>query len=218
MKGTRVERFGWSPDKTEFYVMTYEPNRDATIKEAYHYVMQVATGQTKSANAAPAWADAYWLFKSDQSAPGDASLTINVAQERKRAETGVATPMGGDLARGGGSDTTGLTVGGAIDASRGMDFHNIYTLTLKGETIGQWTDHRIQPGMTFSWGPKGTGLIVFTEKDSGRLVFMDRGGKKQRIDSTKGVILPAWTEDGSRLAYLEPRGKNRYEVIIADVK
>ena len=43
-------------------------------------------------------------------------------------------------------------------------------------------------------------------------------GKKQQIEGTKGVVLPAWTEDGARMAYLETRGKNKYAVIIADVK
>ena len=170
--------------------------------------MQPANGETKSVPAAPAWADAYWLFKSDKSAPGDPTLTIDVLQERKRAETGVATPMGGDYARGGTGDTTGLPTSGAIDASRGMQFQNVYTLMLKGEIIGQWIDHRIQPGLTFSWGPKGSGLIAFAAKDGGRLVIMDRTGKKQQIDGTKDVVLPAWTEDGARMAYLEARGKN----------
>ena len=126
VKGSRLEKFAWSPDRTELYVMTYEPNSDATIKEAFHYVLQVASGAMKPVDAAPAWLDAYWLFKSDRSAPGDPTLTIAVGQERKRAETGVATPMGGDYARGGSGDTTGLPTAGAIDASRGMQFQNVY--------------------------------------------------------------------------------------------
>jgi hypothetical protein len=218
VKGSRLERLAWSPDRNELYLMTYEPNPDATIKQAFHYVMQAATGTMKSVEAAPPWVEAYWTWKSDRSAPGEPTLSIAVSQDRKRAETGVATPMGGDLARGGTSDTTGLASGAAIDASRGMKFQNVYTLTLKGETIGEWIDHRIQPGLTFSWGPKSSGLIAFAEKGDGKLVIMDRTGKKQPIGGTKGVVLPAWTEDGARMAYLETRGKNKYAMIIAEVK
>jgi hypothetical protein len=218
VKGSRMERLAWSPDRNELYLMTYEPNKDASIKEAFHYVMQVATGAMKSVEAAPPWVESYWTWKSDRSAPGEPTLSIAVSQDRKRAETGVATPMGGDLARGGTSDTTGLASGAAVNASRGMQFHEVYTLTLKGETIGEWIDHRIQPGLTFSWGPKSSGLIAFAEKGGGKLVIMDRTGKKQQIEGTKGVVLPAWTEDGARMAYLETRGKNKYAMIIAEVK
>ena len=130
-----------------------------------------------------------------QVAPGDPTLTIE-SSGAKRAETGVATPMGGDYARGGTADATGLPTSGALDASRGMQYKNVYTLMLKGEIIGQWIDHRIQPGLTFGWGPKGSGLIAFAAKDGGRLVIMDKTGKKQKIDDTKDVVLPAWTEDG----------------------
>jgi hypothetical protein len=218
VKGSKLERFAWSPDRSEFYLMTYEPNTDATIKAAFHYVMQVATGAVKSVNAAPAWADAYWSWKSDRSAPGDSAMTIAVSQERKRAETGVATPMGGEMARGGTSDAGGVASGVAVDASRGMQFQNVYTLTFKGEVIGEWIDHRIQPGLTFGWGPTNSGLIAFAEKNGGKLVIMDRTGKKQKIEGTKSVLLPAWTDDGSRMAYLETRGKNKYAIMIAEIK
>ena len=58
-------------------------------------------------------------------------------------------------------------------------------------------------------GPKSSGLIAFAEKGGGKLVIMDRTGKKQKIEGTKGVVLPAWTEDGAQMAYLETRGKNK---------
>ena len=217
VKGSRLERLAWSPDRNELYLMTYEPNPDATIKAAFHHVMQTATGTVKPVKDAPEWANAYWTWKSDRSAPGEPALMIDVSQEQKRAETGVATPMGGELARGGTSDATGISSGAAMAASRGMKFQNVYTMTLKGQTIGQWIDHRIQPGLTFGWGPKNSGLIAFAEIEGGRLVIMDRTGKKQRIDGTKNVLLPAWTEDGARMAYVEGRGKNKYVVVLADV-
>ncbi len=221
VKGSKLERLAWSADRTELYLMTYEPNKDATIKEAFHYVMQITSGEVKSVKAAPEWAETYWAWKSDRSAPGDPSLALKISEERKRAENGVATPMGGDYARGGTGDasaTAGMSSAAAMDAARGMQFQNVITLTLSGETVGEWINHRFQPGLTFGWGPKNSGLIAFAAKGNGQLVIMDRTGKKQKIDGTKGVLLPAWTDDGTRLAYLEIRSKNKYEVIVADVK
>jgi hypothetical protein len=219
VKGTRLEKLAWSPDRNELYLMTYEPNRDASIKTAFHYVMQTSNGAMKSVNTAPEWVGAYWTWKSDKSAPGDPSFTIDITTEQRRAETGVATPMGGDYARGGtGGDLPGVSSGAAVDAARGMKFQQVYTMTLKGQVVGEWIDHRIQPGLTFGWGPAGSGLIAFVEKDGGRLAIMDRTGKKQRIEGTKNVVLPAWTEDGARLAYLEGQTKTRYAVRLADVK
>jgi hypothetical protein len=200
----------------ELYLMPYEANRDASVKEAFHYVMPATGGQFSAVRTAPPWAATYWTWKSDRNPPGDPSQQIEVLQEQKRAETGVATPMGGDLARGG-ADTgaAGVSSGAAVNAARGMQMNNVYTLKLKGEIIGEWIDHPIVPGLTFGWGPKGSGLIAFAEKGSGRLVVMDTAGNKQRVDDTKGVVLPAFSEDSSRLAYLENRGRNRFAVVVA---
>ena len=223
INGQRVRQLAWSADGRELYLMTYEPNRDASVKEAFHYVIPVAGGKFARAEATPAWATTYWTWKSDRFAPGDQSQQIEVLQEKKRAETGVATPMGGDLARGG-TDTGGAGAAGgissssAVDAARGMQMQDVYTLKLKSEIIGEFINHPIVPGLTFGWGPKASGLIAFAEKNGGRLVLMDRAGKKQKVDGTKDVVLPAFSEDGSRLAYLEGRGRNRFALIVAEVK
>jgi hypothetical protein len=99
-----------------------------------------------------------------------------------------------------------------------MQMQNVYTLKLGSEIVGEWIDHPIVPGLTFGWGPKSNGLIAFAEKDGGRLVLMDQAGKKQRVEGTKDVVLPGFSEDGSRLAYVEGRGRNRFALIVAEVK
>ena len=60
VKGSRLEKLAWSPDRNELYLMTYDPNPDATIKTAFHYVMQTANGTMKAVNAAPEWAAWPW--------------------------------------------------------------------------------------------------------------------------------------------------------------
>jgi hypothetical protein len=218
VSGSRVRQLAWSPDGKELYLMTYEPKPDASIKQAFHYLIPIAGGRPNRVEAPPAWAATYWSWKSDRSAPGEPSLKIEVSEEKKRAETGVALPAGGEMARGGTADpATGLSSESALNAARGMENNNVYTLRLKGEVIGEWINHPIVPGLTFGWGPLESGLIAFAEKSSGSLVIMDKTGKKQKVAGTKGVVLPAWSDDGAKIAYLEGRGRNKYAVIIAAV-
>jgi Tol biopolymer transport system component len=72
------------------------------------------------------------------------------------------------------------------------------------------------PGLTFGWSPKGVGLIAFADT-SGKLSLMDRTGAVRRIDSTKAVTLPAWSMDGTKLAYLEKTARTTYALVIATV-
>lgn len=91
-----------------------------------------------------------------------------------------------------------------------------FTLRLKGEIIGQFVNSPAVPGLTFGWGPAGTGLIAFANRD-GRLMIMDDQGRKQQVASTKAVLLPAWTDDGNRLAYLEKSGRKKFVLKVIDV-
>jgi len=219
MQGKLLRQLAWSPEKTELYLMTYDANRDASIKETFHYLIPATGGAPRKVDAQPAWATEYWQWKSAQVAPDDPEFKIEVAQEKRRQDA-VAIPFGGDLARGGTVDpaTSGMSQEAALDAARAMQNNNVYTLKLKGETIGEWINHPIVPGQTFGWGPKNSGLIAFSELKSGRLVLMDRNGDKQKIENTRNVVLPAWTDDGARLAYLEGRGRNRYAVVVATIQ
>jgi hypothetical protein len=218
IKGALVRQLAWSPDGSEFYLMTYDANPDASIKAAYHYLIPAAGGAPKRVDVQPEWAATYWAWKSTQAAPGDPTFKIEPATDQKR-EDAVAIPMGGEMAKGGvGDPTGGMSTQAAMEAGRAMRNNNVYTLRLKGEIVGEWVNHPIVPGLTFGWGPAKTGLIAFSERQSGRLIIMDKTGAKQKIDDTKGVVLPAWTEDGSRLAYLESRSRTKYALVVAKVQ
>ena len=218
LKGRLVRQLAWSPDGSQIYLMTYEPNRDASIKEAFHFLIPSSGGTPKRVDVQPDWAAAYWAWKAAQTAPGEPALKIEAADEKRR-ENAIALPFGGEYARGGTPDpTTGMSREAAMEAARGMETYNVYMLRLKGQTIGEWINHPIVPGLTFGWGPKGTGLIAFAELKSGRLILMDRNGSQQKVENTKNVVLPAWTEDGARLAYLEGRGRGTYALVVAAVQ
>jgi hypothetical protein len=131
--------------------------------------------------------------------------------------------MGGDLAKGGleggtsvGGAATGLSTGDAMAAALQGQMVNVWTLKLKGEVVGEFVNAPSIPGLTFGWAPAGTGLIAFANT-SGRVVIMDEQGRKQEIASSKSALLPAWSDDGKRLAYLEKTGKNKAVLRIVEV-
>jgi hypothetical protein len=222
LKGPFIRQLAWSPDATELYLMTYEANRDASVKKTFHYVIPVATGVPKAIETQPAWAAEYWTWKSGQASPDDPALKIDLSTAKKR-EDAVALPMGGDLARGGTGGSVAGAGGGlsqeeAMAASRAMQTNDVYTMKLKGEVIGEWINHPTLPGQTYGWAPKGTALIAYAEQKSGKLVLMNTAGEKKNIDGTRDVVFPAWSNDGTRLAYLEGRGRNRFALVVASVQ
>jgi hypothetical protein len=217
--GTLVSELAWSPDGNELYLQTQTEDKRALPKDTFHFVIPAEGGSFSKVGAPPDWAGAYWTWKSGQTAPDDQAFKITISTE-KRVASATAIPMGGDLAKGG-ADTVGAGTGASAEsvaaAANASMNASVNTMLLKGEVIGEWVNHRIMPGTTFGWGPPGTHLIAYAEKQSGRLVIMDSTGTKQKVDGTKGVVAPAWSSDGTRLAYLESRGRYRYALIVAKV-
>jgi hypothetical protein len=216
--GGLVRQLAWSPDRTELYLQTYEPNKDASVKTLHHHILSAKTGAAKSVDAEPAWAQEYYGWKSAKTAPNDETFSIDVAATKQRVSA-TSTPMGGDAAMGGviAGGGGGASAESVVSAARQSDTQNVYTMRLKGEVVGEWVDMPIVPGQTFGWGPPGSGLIAFADKNGGRLVIMDKSGAKQRIDNTKSVVVPAWSADGSQLAYLQGKGGKKYALVIAEV-
>ncbi|HEY3158044.1 MAG TPA: hypothetical protein VGJ78_03710 [Vicinamibacterales bacterium] len=215
-------RLAWSADGQQFYLQTVERDRGGNIKAVHHYVLERGGKAPKGVEDAPPWSTAYWAWKSGQAAPGLPAFKINVEQQQKRM-SGTSIPMGGDLARGGvdaggsaGGAATGFGTGDAVSAAVQSQMVNVFTLKLKGEVVGEFVNAPAIPGLTFGWAPAGTGLIAFTNP-AGRLVIMDYEGHKQEIASSKSALLPAWADDGKRLAYLERTGKNKAVLKIVDV-
>jgi hypothetical protein len=218
LKGKLVRQLAWSPDGAEFYLMTYDPNKDASIKKAYHFVIPVATGTPKSVEVAPKWAEEYWAWKAGRASPDDPALMIEPSAERKLMSA-VSLPFGGDLARGGTEGSaTGLSTESAVAAANASQMVDVYTLRLKGQVVGVWVNHPTVPGETYGWGPKGSRLFAYADQKSGRLVLMNLAGERQTVDGTRDVSRPAWSNDGSRLAYLEGRGRNRFALVVAAVQ
>lgn len=204
-------RLAWSPDGTQIHLAAMK--RKGTTMEIADYIIDVKSGTMKQTEPLPEWAAKYWEWKSWKSAPGAPAFQIGLDQQRKNVAA-TARPMGGDLARGGASVSPGTT----IDEAAGGTSTNvlIITMLLKGEVIGRWEGEPMVPGLTFGWGPEGTQMMAFAAQD-GRLTLLDEQGRKQTIDGTKDVRLPAWSVDARKLAWVEKQDRKKFRIQVAAV-
>ena len=225
LKGNLV-RMGWSPDGTQVYLQTADPDTRGNVK-LRHYTMGLDGQLPKNIAAEPDWAAAYWTWKSAQAAPGMASLRIGVEQQQKRVSA-TSNPSGGDMAKGGasgggagaagsgGGSAGGMSIGEAVGAAYQTQNATVVTLRLKGEVVGEFINAPALPGTTFSWGPTGSGLIAFVALD-GHMIVMDGQSRKKDVAGSKAACLPAWTTDGKRIVYLEKTGRKKYLLRVVDV-
>lgn len=217
MKGD-LTRLAWSPDASEFYVQTAERDRGGSIKSLHHYIVSAASKTVKGADQEPPWASKYWAWKSAQMSPAAPGFRITVDEPRRETKRSTAAPTGGILAKGGVADPgVGSTVADVASAAEQTQVLVIYTLKLKNETIGEWTNEAVTPGINFTWAPAPLRLFAFAKRDGGPIVVLDDAGRKQELTGAKAAVLPAWSDDGKRLAWLERKDKKKYQLTFADI-
>ncbi len=213
----------WSPDGKELYVQAVERDRNGTVKSMRHYVVSLDSKQLKGADQPPAWAPKYWTWKSGQASPAEPAFRISVDQ-RQETVRATSAPRGGDMARGG-LDTSGGPGGGgggstsvdAASAAYQSQTQTIYSLKVKGETIGEWTNEVVSPGTNFTWAPAPMKLFAFSKRDGGAINVLDNSGHRQELSGAKSAVLPAWSDDGKQIAWLEKKDRKHYDLTIADV-
>ena len=210
-------RLAWSPDGAELYVQTREGRFGDASAKLHHYVFSASTGAKRDVDAEPAWASAYWTAKSAQASPDDPRLKIELKTEERQQRT-TSVPMGGDMARGGASTAeTGTSSGDALAAAYATQRAVVHMMQLEGATIGEFVNSVIVPGLTFGWAPRGTKAIAFAEPKSGRVIVMNAEGATRQVDGSKDALLPAWSQDGARLAWLQQDGRRKYVLRVASV-
>ena len=188
------------------FLQSSERDGQAMIKNPRYFVLELTGGKLESVTAPPEWATDYWRWKSDKAAPGSRAFSIDVKKE-ERTSTPTSAPMGGALARGG-SDLGGAAGTSADDVAmraQQMQKQQVISLTLKSETVGEFVNQQFLPGYTFGWAPESSGPMIAYRNQAGRLSVMDEQGQKQEIAGTKDVILPAWSADGAKIAFLQKR-------------
>lgn len=216
LKG-QPSRMAWSPDSKEIYLQTIEGPFHQP-KAIRHYMISATDGQVKDVEVEPAWFAPYWAVKSHKASPDVPSTEIALTTEQRR-ETTTSVPRGGDLARGGvDTGASGSSTEDALKAAHASQTSVVYTMKLHGQTIGEFVNSVLVPGLTFAWGPKGSKAIAYVELKGGKLVLMDPDGKRQAVDGTKDALLPMWSQDATQLAWLQKDGKKKYELKVATVK
>lgn len=216
LKG-QPSRLAWSPDGTQLYVQTLEGQFGAPGVKLHHYLFDAKSGAPVDAQGEPGWASQYWVAKSAQASPDNPSWKIDLKTEQRQQRT-TSAPMGGDLARG--APTTGdagTSAGDAGSAAFGAQSSNAHVMMLKGVVVGEFVNAAIVPGLTFGWGPRGAKVIAYVAPKTGRVTVMDLDGKKQEINGTQDAILPAWSPDATRLAWLQKEGRKTFVLMTSDV-
>ncbi len=206
----RPSRLAWSDDRSQLYLQTVEGTTAADLKY-HHYIVRKGAPQL-AVDSQPKWVDEYWKWKSAKAFFGDRSVTIDVDTEHRLFENlnGTAANKTAYL-----SDTP-LT-GTQLTLSREPGESQIVNrLLLKGEVIGEFVDELIVPGYTFSWSPETLRMIAF-RAPRGKLTIMDFDGRTQTIPSTTDVVLPAWSDDGAAIAYIDRTSRRSLTVAVVEI-
>ena len=143
LKG-RPSQLAWSDDDTTIYLQIVQGVTAESLKYR-HYLVRKSSAPSPI-DSQPAWAQAYWKWKSAKSFFGDPLLTIEVGtrrelidevRDRNTAYLNSEKHAPGTLAAKGGAGTRITNL-----------------LMLKGHVVGEFVDEQIFPGYTFSWSPE----------------------------------------------------------------
>jgi len=207
----------WSPDGRELYLRLVHTDRWGN-ERVRHFVVALAEKRLAPVAEEPAWSAAYWLRKSALAAPGAPEFTISVeSRQERRTATGVVSA--GGMAQSGGDPNLGAELGpqGQAIVMSAIQAQQVRTTTLrlKGDLLGEFVNTSVVQGLTYGWSPSGA-IIAFAGPKQ-FLELMDSAGRKRDVREVKDVLLPAWSEDLTRLACLQRKGRNKFAVTLLDV-
>jgi hypothetical protein len=207
-----LRQIGWSVDGRKLYLQTVDGNAPAA--KTRHYWIAIEGGAVMGIDAAPDWATEYWAHKSDRLAPGVESIAIDVEQKIENMKFGTGSAGAADRSSNGlGADN--INSASNLEKAAESQHVNVVRLRVYGQVIAEFQNTQPIPGLTFSWGPEKSGAIAFTDVD-GRLALMN-GEKRRMVQGVHDALLPAWSLDGQRLAWVQRAGRKKYRLMYADV-
>src|SRR6185437_1720901 len=215
IKGEPIQ-LAWSPDGAELYVESGQRTRVGTFENLKHYLVTLANQQVKAVDAPPQWATDYQTWKGNKWAPGNHAFVIEISEEN-RTTRAVSAPSGGALAKGGESGAAMGNMDDAVSASLTSQNQHVISLKLKGEVVGEYVDTQFVPGYTFGWALQSAGNYIAYGGPDGHLGVMDDHGAKTLVPDTRNVLLPSWTDDGKKIAFIEKSGK-KFDIYVTDLK
>ena len=201
----------WAADGSMLYLRAAEYDRWRN-ERAHHFVVPASGGGMTSVDGVPPWAAAYWMWKSGQVAPGVPEMRFDMDTQTQLA-TSVGTVRDGGLSQSR-ADPTQTQI--ASDVASAQQVATI-TIKLKGIVVAQSTNKSIVPGSTWGWAPSPLGGLAFVDGRK-RLVLIDRAGRTLEVGTEAEALLPAWSPDGKRIAYLQKKSKKKYVVSVVEVE
>jgi hypothetical protein len=212
LKG-RPAQLAWSDDRSELYLEVVEGDSRTTLK-FHHYLVRKGEAP-KAVDGRPKWAEAYWKWKSAKSFFGDPSLTIQIDTQQRILDNlnGTAANKTVYLT----DSPNGVSGQALLMAEQTGGTQVVNMLRLHGQVIGEFKNEMIVPGYTFSWAPEELRLIAY-RSSSGRLAIMNDSGRTEASAVTRDVLLPAWSDDGAAIAYLERLKGKKFALQVVEIE
>jgi hypothetical protein len=208
-----LSRLAWSDDG-QFFLRSVE--RDIFQNELGKNYVLTPAGAMQQVTEEPAWSALYWSWKAGLSAPGSPDVKLDI---ERREQNRTATGSTGQDFGSGGTPNPNRSDPSSNQISKDMaSMQKVVTVTVrfKGETIYEVQNSTLSPGTSFSWAPAPKQALVFVNGKK-RLVIVDRNGRKLDVPGTGDVLLPAWSPDGSKIAFLQKIAKKRYALTVVEV-
>jgi len=214
LKGNPL-RLAWG-DQGQLFLRSAETDKWGN-ERGRNYVLSLDKPALVQAEEQPAWAALYWNWKSGISAPGVPVMRFDI-ETREQSKTATGSTQEG------GSGSYSFDNPNKSDPSQSQiakdvaSMQKIITTTvkLKGQLIVESQNMSVPPGTTFGWAPSGLGALAYADSKK-KLVLVDREGRKFEVPNTEDVLLPAWSPDGTRIAYLQRKDRKTYILNIVTV-
>lgn len=206
-------RMAWSADGAWIYVRmsTFDRWSNETVR---HLLVETRGQRIQDLGDEPAWLPRYWNTKSALASPTMASWRIKIDTREDQVRT-TNVPREGNIGQNG-DPAAGLdeTVRKAANSSQKTLFEDY---VLNGRVIASAINDHVTPGRTFAWAPPPLALVAFVDP-KGKLLLMNQRGVTREVKGAKKPSLPAWSEDGRRLAFVQATTLSNCVVKIVDVQ
>jgi len=215
IKGVRgvPTRMAWSPDDKWIYVRisTFDRWSNESIR---HVLVEVGGTGTETLTDEPSWLPRYWNTKSAMASPVVPSWRIKVDVRQETVRT-ANVPREGNIGQNTGDPNAGLdevVKNAALSSQRA----SIQNYLLNGQVVAAAVNGQIVPGRSYAWATAGLPLMAFVN-EKGRLIVMNRDGRTREVKGPKKPALPAWSESGRRLAWVQ-EGGGGYSIRAVEVR